>query len=532
MSELESKRASLSTAQPISTAALQKLKSISGNGSVFASADGLVDAFSEVFARMAAATPQATPSASQSSTDSAAASDSKSTSDAESNNVENVENDSDSADAPVEVVAANQGSESLFETVQTNVDRPNSDQGQSNGEEETSDDLSDSVAIAAAVGANQEAVKPNNDPSIGSETEPQSADDQNILHPQKLEKTGKPSDNTGDVAPPIDSVGDDNPAAPRTEPGVTSEQTSTEMMVGGTTDVEADTGDSPRHQRKGHRDNQHATDPSAKVNSNVQTDEQIGKNTGSIAIPESILAESAAANVIGGTTESQSEKLLQSIQQTVTAAAAATATPNATTANGTVPAVRGGGSTDASATFRVDSMTAPAGAKAEAAAKSKAAASSESSNTDILTRIKLIQRVSKAFQHLGPEGGVVRLRLAPAELGTVRVEMRIQQKKVEARVVTNTEAASAALKEHLPELRARLESFGMSVESIEVETDTSFDQNDSSAFTDQESSWGQQPRRSPDRPQRPSRVSPTVSQPVSAPVAVGTAISGGVDVRL
>ncbi|MGB7327215.1 MAG: flagellar hook-length control protein FliK [Rubripirellula sp.] len=532
MSDLESKRASLSTTQPISSAALQKLKSISGNGSVFASADGLVDAFSEVFARMAVATPQPTPSAMQPSSDDAAVSESEPISDGENAEVENVENDSNSADAPVEVVLASTDSESLVEAVQTNAKLPNSDHDKSNGKDETGDDLSDSVAVAAAVGANQEAVKPNNDPSIGSETEFQSGDDQSASLGEKSARTDKSANNTEGVAPPIDSVGDDTPTATGTEPAVAPEPTEAENLVGGTTDIESDTGDSSRRQRKGTRDNHHPADPSAKVNPNAQSNEQNGSNTGSIAIPESILAESAAANAPGVTTETQSEKLLQTIQQTVTSAAAATAAPNATTASGTVPAVRGGGSNDASATTRVDSMTAPAGAKTEAAAKSKAAGTSETSNADILTRIKLIQRVSKAFQHLGPEGGVVRLRLAPAELGTVRVEMRIQQKKVEARVVTNTEAASAALKEHLPELRARLESFGMSVENIEVETDASFDQNESSAFTDQESSWGQQSRRPPDHPQRPSRVSPAVSQSTSAPVAVGTAVSGGVDVRL
>jgi flagellar hook-length control protein FliK len=80
--------------------------------------------------------------------------------------------------------------------------------------------------------------------------------------------------------------------------------------------------------------------------------------------------------------------------------------------------------------------------------------------------------VSKAFQHLGPDGGTVRLRLAPAELGSVRVEMRIQQRKLQARVVAETEAASTALREHLPELRQRLESQGMQIERLDVEVDS------------------------------------------------------------
>ena len=89
-------------------------------------------------------------------------------------------------------------------------------------------------------------------------------------------------------------------------------------------------------------------------------------------------------------------------------------------------------------------------------------------NAEMLNRIKLIQRVSKAFQHVGAEGGVIRLRLAPAELGSIRLEMQVQQKKVSARVVAETEAAAASLRENIGDLRGRLEALGMQVESLEI----------------------------------------------------------------
>jgi flagellar hook-length control protein FliK len=91
---------------------------------------------------------------------------------------------------------------------------------------------------------------------------------------------------------------------------------------------------------------------------------------------------------------------------------------------------------------------------------------------EIVSRVKLIQRVSRAFQQLGRNGGTVRMRLAPAELGTVRIEMRVQDNQVSARVVAETDAASQALREHLPDLRLRLESQGMRVERIEVQTES------------------------------------------------------------
>ena len=155
--------------------------------------------------------------------------------------------------------------------------------------------------------------------------------------------------------------------------------------------------------------------------------------------------------------------------------------------------------------------------------------------TDTLARVKLIQRVSKAFQHLGPEGGVIRLRLAPAEMGSVRVEMRIQQRKVAARVVAETEAASAALREHLPDLRSRLESFGMQVEQLDIETEN-LDHDGGSHFKDTESRderWQQ-----PDQRQQRERTKQLqtknvvdVSQHVS-PVVTTSSVSAGIDVHL
>ncbi len=157
------------------------------------------------------------------------------------------------------------------------------------------------------------------------------------------------------------------------------------------------------------------------------------------------------------------------------------------------------------------------------------------SAADTVSRVKLIQRVSKAFQHLGPEGGVIRLRLAPAEMGAVRVEMRIHQRKIQARVVAETEAASAALREHLPDLRARLESLGMQVEKLEIETDPN-DQQQGSMFDadsqQNEQRWQRQhqPRFDRQASNAKQAVSPEVSQTAMEPYVVG--VTSGVDVRL
>lgn len=171
----------------------------------------------------------------------------------------------------------------------------------------------------------------------------------------------------------------------------------------------------------------------------------------------------------------------------------------------------------------------------EAAAKSTKA--KPNTRAETVSRVKLIQRVSKAFQHLGADGGVVRLRLAPGDLGTVRVEVKVQNRNVQARVVAETEAASASLRESLPELRTRLESFGLQVEKIEVEVDSG-SQQESSFFNhdsgnQQEGSsdpWGRRGQgKTRSSQSEVERVSPSVSLDAAGTAEVASA---GVDIRL
>ncbi|MDB4749321.1 flagellar hook-length control protein FliK [Rubripirellula sp.] len=225
---------------------------------------------------------------------------------------------------------------------------------------------------------------------------------------------------------------------------------------------------------------------------------------------------------------SQERSTASAVNRAVQASAIASSVASASSSNAPrFGAIAGSGIRDGAFNPSVDAATKAANRPAAESRGKKA------QTTDTLARIKLIQRVSKAFQHLGPEGGVIRLRLAPAEMGSVRVEMRIQQRKVAARVVAETEAASAALREHLPDLRARLESFGMQVEKLEIETE-SLDQDGGSQFEDTSSRderW-QEPQRVPNRelikqiqPEKVVDVSQHVSPSVSA-------LNAGIDVHL
>lgn len=88
-------------------------------------------------------------------------------------------------------------------------------------------------------------------------------------------------------------------------------------------------------------------------------------------------------------------------------------------------------------------------------------------------RVRLIQRVSRAFQRIGDHSGNIRIRLSPPTLGAVRVEIQLQDTVMNARLVTETEAARSAIQEHLTELQARLKEQGIQIERIEVEKESS-----------------------------------------------------------
>lgn len=210
----------------------------------------------------------------------------------------------------------------------------------------------------------------------------------------------------------------------------------------------------------------------------------------------------------------------------VTGAPAQSITQQAATPN--APLARAGGN---EAVGAIEPSSAP---KPEAKEKASRGKGTSDSTTEAVNRAKLIQRVTKAFQHLGPDGGVVRLRLAPAELGTVRVEMRIQGRNMNARVVAETEAASNALREHLPDLRSRLESFGMQIERIEVETEADQGQSrfDGNFGDEPQQGWGRQGNRSPSPRTRNAPVSRAPIEPAPVSSQVASHVTSGVDLQL
>ncbi|MEM6363302.1 MAG: flagellar hook-length control protein FliK [Planctomycetota bacterium] len=134
-------------------------------------------------------------------------------------------------------------------------------------------------------------------------------------------------------------------------------------------------------------------------------------------------------------------------------------------------------------------------------------------------RAKLVQRVSRSFQHLGRDGGQVRLRLSPEQLGSLQLDVQIQDGVMRGRMIAQSEMAGQVLRENMSELRASLETQGIRLERIDVEVDLR-------GQSDTSSQWQGDPRSQQD--QRQARHQLTLNQPEStrptsleSPAAVG-----------
>ena len=84
-------------------------------------------------------------------------------------------------------------------------------------------------------------------------------------------------------------------------------------------------------------------------------------------------------------------------------------------------------------------------------------------------RVRFVQRVEQAFQDLSDQGGSIRLRLSPPELGSLRIEINVSNGEMTARVQAETTAARNVLLDNLPALRERLAQHDIRVQRFDVD---------------------------------------------------------------
>ncbi len=83
-------------------------------------------------------------------------------------------------------------------------------------------------------------------------------------------------------------------------------------------------------------------------------------------------------------------------------------------------------------------------------------------------RVRFVQRVARAFQAADQEGGQIRLRLSPPELGSVKLQISVQGGSLTAHVETETSSARTLLLDNLPALRERLAGHNIKIEQFDI----------------------------------------------------------------
>lgn len=93
----------------------------------------------------------------------------------------------------------------------------------------------------------------------------------------------------------------------------------------------------------------------------------------------------------------------------------------------------------------------------------------ENQNEPRIDPSRFVERVTKAFQSAQDRGGPITLRLSPAELGSLRLELTVKDGAMTATVETDSDTARRALLEHLPTLRERLAEQNIRIERFDVD---------------------------------------------------------------
>jgi len=83
-------------------------------------------------------------------------------------------------------------------------------------------------------------------------------------------------------------------------------------------------------------------------------------------------------------------------------------------------------------------------------------------------RARFVQRVARAFEAMGGRQGVVRLRLHPPELGSLRLEIQVRGGMMHARVEAENAAVRNLLLDQLPQLRDRLAQQDIKIQQFDV----------------------------------------------------------------
>ena len=94
---------------------------------------------------------------------------------------------------------------------------------------------------------------------------------------------------------------------------------------------------------------------------------------------------------------------------------------------------------------------------------------SRTATTDGINQTRFVDRVARAFRTTEGQGGTIKLRLHPPELGVLQVQLKVQGSVLTAKLEAETPAARALLVDSLPVLRERLAEQGIRIEQFDID---------------------------------------------------------------
>lgn len=111
----------------------------------------------------------------------------------------------------------------------------------------------------------------------------------------------------------------------------------------------------------------------------------------------------------------------------------------------------------------------PLGSNARLAEAAVDTSSGSGAGTVEVDRVRFVQRVARAFHAVGDQGGELRLRLSPPELGALQLQVTVRDGVLTARMETESTAVRNLLLDSLPALRERLAEQEIKVARFEVD---------------------------------------------------------------
>ncbi|HEY3392267.1 MAG TPA: flagellar hook-length control protein FliK [Lacipirellulaceae bacterium] len=194
---------------------------------------------------------------------------------------------------------------------------------------------------------------------------------------------------------------------------------------------------------------------------------------------------------------------------------------NVASANTATAAAAGEASEEASRAVKsignsADGSHLTARAQRSGASGSRRAHATRAPGLPLVDAARFVGRVAKAVQTAQDRGGTVQLRLSPPELGSLRLELSMQNGVMTAAVETETPAARQVLLDHFPALRERLAEQNIRIERFDVEVR----QENSGGQADPRASQQEHRQQQPQQPHsghEAGRPATTQSTTVDAP---------------